>query len=129
MFQRRILGLLLLLSMVFSGCMTGKPESVPLNDEVMTFDLPYDLTFLRTLEALESIYGWELEETEKEQGMIRVRNVNFSRLDDADKRVITFQLERLERNKSSVQIDPESQRTLGGDELLKKIRKYLSREL
>ena len=112
-----------------TGCLTTGEKIFPVHDEVLIYNLPYDLTYLRTLEALENVNDWELEETEKEKGIITVRNIAFSRLDDADKRSATVLIKRVSRNETSVTLAPQSQRVVGGDELLKRISQFLTREL
>jgi hypothetical protein len=111
-----------------TGCSSMKEEVLPVHDEVLIYNLPYDLMFLRTLEALESVEGWELEETDKEKGLIVVRNINFSSFNDADKRAATFVLRRVNRQKTSVALTEASQRVVDGDLLLKKIGEFLGRE-
>jgi uncharacterized lipoprotein len=111
-----------------AGCASQKEKILPVHDEVLIYPLPYDVTYLRTIEALESVDDWEMEETEKEKGTIRVRNINFSSFDDADKRIANFLVKRVGRNKTSVELAPESQRIVGGDDLLKKVASYLNRE-
>ncbi len=101
----------------------------PLHDEVLTFKLPYDLTYLRTEEALERVDGWELQLTEKEKGVIVVRNINYSAWDDADTRVATVWVKRIGAKETSVQLAPQSQRILGGGKLLERVSQYLDQEL
>ena len=113
--------------MAAAGCASQKEKILPVHDEVLIYPLSYDVTYLRTIEALESVDSWELEETEKEKGSIRVRNINFSSFDDADKRIVDFMVKRVDRNKTSVELAPASQRVLGGIELLKKVAAYLNR--
>ena len=120
--------LMLALGISFAGCAAGK-KIFPLHDEVLKVHLPYDLTYLRTEEALERIPGWELEMTEKEKGVIVVRNINYSTWDDADKRNATFWLKRIGPRETSIQLAPESQRVLGGGDLLEQITHYLDNEL
>jgi hypothetical protein len=121
------IALILVLSLGFSACNTvGK--ALPPNDEVLVYQLPYDLTYLRTMEALDGRGSWQLEETDKEKGIISVRDTNYSRLDDSDKRVITFQVKRLDRGVTSVSIDPKSQKVYGGADLLKAVSATLGRE-
>lgn len=115
-----------------SGCTSlGKaPEKVlPLHDEVLHYNLPFDLTFLRTMEALENVEGWELEETEKEKGIIRARNMDFDRFADFLDSRATILVERVSRQETSVRLAPESQRITQGDELLKSISKFVTTEL
>lgn len=122
----------ILLFLSLTGCVLSsqsqKPD-LPPNDKVLTYPLPMDLAFLRAMEALEKIPDWELEATEKEKGWIRIRNLNYSRFDDADKRLIMVLLKQEERNKVSIQIAPESQRVLGGDLVLKAIDELLKKEV
>lgn len=120
------LSFVLVLSLLV-GCAVG-PKVGPLHDETLIYPLAFDLTYLRTLEALQRVPGWELESTEKEKGLIRVRNINFSGLDDADKRNATFQLKRVDRKETSIQLIPQSQRVVGVGELLSEISKTLNKE-
>ena len=120
--------LILMLGLSLAGCNTvGKV--LPPNDEVLTYKLPYDLTYLRTLDALNSAGTWELEETDKEMGWIRVRDTNYSSLDDSDMRVITFVVKRVDRGTTSVSIDPASQKVFGGKKLLEVVSEALGREV
>lgn len=122
------IALLLVLGLGFSACNTVG-EVLPPNDEVLVYPLSYDLTYLRTMEALDGRGSWQLEETDKEKGMVSVRDTNYSRLDDSDKRVITFQVKRVDRGTTSVSIAPESQKVYGGAELMKAIGSALGREI
>jgi hypothetical protein len=119
--------LILILGLGLAGCNTVG-EVLPPNDEVLVYKLPYDLTYLRTLEALNSVGTWQLEETDKERGMISVRDTNYSRLDDSDLRVITFVIKRVDLETTSVSIDPKSQKVFGGKKLLEVIGRALGCE-
>ena len=128
--MKRIISIALLSVLCFglSACNTvGKV--LPPNDEVLVYQPPYDLTYLRTMEALDDNGSWQLEETDKEKGIISVRDTNFSRFDDSDKRVITFQVKRVDRGTTSVSIAPDSQKVYGGSGLLKAIGSALGREI
>lgn len=120
--------LVLTLAAALSGCNTVS-KALPPNDETLLYKLPYDLTYLRTLEAIDAQPHWELEETEMGKGIIKVRNSNYSNLDDADLRAITFAVKRVDEQTVSVAILPECQRVPGGDELLKAIGERLGREV
>ena len=122
------IALLLVLVFGFSACNTVG-EVLPPNDEVLVFPLAYDLTYLRTMETLDATGHWQLEETDKEKGTLSVRDTNYSRLDDADLRVITFWVKRVDRGTTSVSIDPASQKVYGGKELLDAIGAALGREV
>lgn len=120
--------LVLFLGVALTGCNTVS-KVLPPNDETMVYPLPYDLTYLRTLEALNAQPDWDLEETEMAKGIIGVRNTNYSNLDDADTRVITFTVKRLDAKSTSVSILPKSQHVPGGDTLLAAIGERLGREV
>ena len=123
------IGLILLAGISFSGCRTIKNEVLPFNDEILIYELPFDLTYLRTMEALQAVRDWELEITDKEKGLIQVRNIRYDSFADADLRTIVLELHRVSRRETSVKIARGSQRVPGGDKLLKKINEYLTREL
>jgi hypothetical protein len=120
--------LVLILGLGLAGCNTVG-EVLPPNDEVFVYKLPYDLTYLRTLDVLTAIENWQLEETDKERGFISVRDMNYGRFDDSDLRVITFVIKRVDRETTSVSIDPKSQKVFGGKKLLDTIGEALGREI
>ena len=122
------LAFILALGLGVAGCNTvGK--ALPPNDEVLVYPLSYDLAYLRTMEALDAVDHWQLEETDKEMGIIKVRDTNYSSLDDADLRVITFLIKRVNRGTTSVSIDPASQKVYGGAELIRAVSAALAREV
>ncbi len=120
--------LVLILALGLAGCNTVG-EVLPPNDEVLVYKLPYDLTYLRTMDALNTIGTWQLEETDKERGIISVRDTNYSRLDDSDLRVISFVVKRVDRETTSVSIEPKSQKIFGGKKLLEAVAGALGREI
>ncbi len=115
------------LGISLAGCAAEK-EILPLQDEVLHVHAPYDVTYLRAIEVLERIEGWELEKTEKEKGILVARNINFSSLLDADKRSATFLLKSLGPRETSIQLAPQSQRVSGGDMLLQRISESLNKQ-
>ena len=119
---------ILVLGLGLAGCNTVC-KVFPPNDEVLIYKLPYDLTYLRTMEALDGKGSWQLDETDKEKGTLSVRDTNYSRLDDSDLRVIHFVVKRLDRGTTSVSIDPKSQKICGGAELMKAVGAALAREI
>ena len=126
--QFSTIALILVLSLGLAGCNTiGKV--LPPNDEVLVYPLPYDLTYLRTMEALENYPNWQVNETDKEKGIIKTRDTNYSRLDDSDLRNITFMVKRVDRGTTSVSIAPESQKVFGGAELMKAVASTMAREI
>lgn len=123
---KTVLTFFLVLSL--AGCATTK-KVLPLHDEVLVYALPYDLTYLRTFEALDMQAGWLIDNTDKEKGMINIRNIDYARLDDSDKRKLSFLVKRVDRSHTSVQLAEDSQRTLCGGDLLKAVGEKLSAEL
>ena len=114
---------------VLFGCASTAKKVLPKYDEVLTFPMPYDLTYLRTVEALESVNGWELAMTEKEKGFIELQNTNYLQPGDADLRKAKFLVKRVGSRQTSVQLDPEYQHVRDGDKLMKQIASYNAREL
>ena len=95
---------------LFSGCALfgDRVEDVPPRERVLLFDRPFDVTYLRTLEALNTFPGWVLEQTDKEKGLIVLRNRQYSHLFDKDKMAARFLLKRVNRQQTSVELDPSS---------------------
>ena len=119
-------------SFPFQGCSLYRhveKDLLPKHDQVLMFDLSYDLVYLRTLEAMENVSGWELEETEKEKGIIRVRNTDYSRFGDKDLQFATLEIRRIAREQTSVQLSKDTQYIVGGDKLLSAITEFVGREL
>ena len=128
MIHRHKFFLILILGVALAGCNTVSKVTPP-NDETLLYKVPYDLAYLRTLEALDAQPNWELEETEMTKGVIKVRNANYSNLDDEDLRVITFTVKRVDGDTTSVSILPKFQHVPGGDKLLAAIGERLGREV
>ena len=99
----------LLAGFAVTGCAVNK-KLTPLHDVILVYKLAYDLTYLRAVHAIQDVKGWALEETDKEKGIIRVRNLDFSLFDDSDQRIISILIKRDSRSETSVQLAPESQR-------------------
>ena len=109
----------------FAGC---AHHALPVYDEVLSYNLPYDRVYLRTIEAIEAHPDWDLEVTDKEHGFIKIRNLRYSSYADADQRTATLLIKRVGPSETSVAFDKDSQAVVGGDEVLKLIKQYLSLE-
>lgn len=101
------------------GCSATK--DYPKFDQVLVYDHPFDYTYLKTLEALTTFPNWVLEETDKNKGLVVVRNTEYGHVFDHDKWTVRFNVVSLGRNKTSVSIDPLTQQNEKGGELLKRI--------
>lgn len=120
--------ILLFFPLGFLGC-AHSSSILPVHDEVLVYPLPMDLAYLRTLEAVDLHPDWELDRTIKEKGIVYLRNLRYSSFSDADQRTATLVLKRVGPHETSVQLAPESQAVVGGDELLTLIKQHLSREV
>ncbi|MBI3307515.1 MAG: hypothetical protein HYZ84_06905 [Candidatus Omnitrophica bacterium] len=115
---------------VLPGCFSpGFQQAVLYKyDKVLTYDLSYDLVYLRTLEAVENLAGWELEETEKEKGVIRVRNTDYKKIGDFDQQLVTLEIARVSANQTTIRLAEDSQHVIGADKLLDVIGLFLDKE-
>ena len=129
--MRKKLPSFLVLLVVVLGSLSCREKSslLPAHDEVLVYPLPYDLVYLRIMEAVDSHADWELDYTEKENGIIRIHNQRYSSFADADLRYAKLIVKRLSHNKSSVEFAPESQAIVGGDEIFSLIKQSLSEEV
>ena len=120
--KKRIASFLLVLSILafISGC-ASSVKDYPAYDQVLLYDKAYDYTYLKVLEALNTFREWAIEETDKEKGLIVLRNTQYGHLFDHDKWVARFNVKRLGRKKTSVSLDPSTQRIEQGGELLRRI--------
>ena len=102
------------------GCTTMDPHPVRY-DQVLVYDTPYDYTYLRTLEAVNTFSDWVLEETDKEKGLIVLRNTQYGHLFDRDKVSARFVVTRVSQSQTSVALEPDSQQIQQGKKLLDQI--------
>lgn len=117
----------LFISLASFGC--SRASILPVHDDVLVYPLPFDLAFLRTLEAIQDHKDWDLDWTDKEMGIISIRNMRYSSFADADRRQAFLIVKRLNSKETSVQFDPKTNAVVGGDEILSLIRSQLSREV
>ena len=93
----------------------------PRYDQVLTYNRPYDYTYMKTLEALDTFPNWILEEMEKETGLIVLRNTQYSHLFDRDKEMARFRVRKVGRNRTSIALEPDSYHLREGGEFLNRI--------
>ena len=103
--SRRTSLTVLLFVFVLAGCVSSPIG--PTHDEVLVYDKPFDYTYLKVLEAINSTPGWSLYDTDKEAGVISAWNETYDTLLDDDMRRATFQIRRLGRRETSVQLTPD----------------------
>ncbi|OGW86934.1 MAG: hypothetical protein A3C35_00110 [Omnitrophica bacterium RIFCSPHIGHO2_02_FULL_46_11] len=122
MYQKLILATAVLVVFGVIGCSSLREgKDVPHYDQELIYEQPYDYTFLRTLEALNTVTGWTVEETDARKGLIVIRNTQYGNLFDKDKWVARFTVRSLARRKTSVALEPDSQSLEQGGTLLKRI--------
>ena len=105
---------------MFSGA-CASIKNYPRYDRVLVYDKPFDFTYLKTLEALNTFPDWVLQETDKEKGLIVLQNTQYSHIFDKDKATACFNVKRLSRKQTSVALDPTTQQIEQGGSLLERI--------
>ncbi|HCM43157.1 MAG TPA: hypothetical protein DIS66_07605 [Candidatus Omnitrophica bacterium] len=121
-----------LLSLIFcfalSGC-AGKSSYLPAdqvpagNSQEILIEQPYDLVYLAVFDTVNDLTEWSPDKTLQTEGLIRLRNTQFSRFDDSDRRFIQVRIRRDGQFQTSVFLDPESRNIIGAAEVLDAIRK------
>lgn len=107
------------------GCAHHTPY--PKNDVVLTYNRPFDYTYLGVLTAIESLTDWKLGYTEKNNGLIVLQNQKYWDFFDSDKREAVIQVRRVDAKRTSVQLAPESQRVVDGKLITDAIDKELGK--
>ena len=121
-----------LLSLIFcfalSGC-AGKsnyllPDQVPPgNSQEVLVEQPYDFVYLAVFDTVNDLTEWAPDKTLQTEGLIRLRNTQFSRLDDSDRRFVQIRIRRDGQFQTSVFLEPESRNIIGASDVLDAIRK------
>lgn len=125
-----VLGIMVLL--LVSGCASlrncgTKCDEKIKYDRVLEYDLPFDYVYMKTIDAMNLIPNWVLEETDKEKGIVVLRNVQFGHIFDRDKNVAHVNVKRVSRKHTTVALDPDSQELPQGGEILNKIDEIMKR--
>ncbi len=103
MTKRSILWLFLLAFV--SSCGTFSKYE-PITYKVYTYEQPYDLVFLRTMETLDSNNDWVFSATRKELGVIEMRNTNYGNWFGVDRQYVRVLVKYVSEKETSVEIDP-----------------------
>ncbi len=119
---KRVVFLLLPLIFSLSGCnmLDYFERSKIVHDELFTYDMHYDKAYLKVLDAVSDLPNWYLTGTDKQNGIIRVEAKKFTR-----DTVATVIIKRIDNNKVSVELAPDSQNLKGVEEILKAIDKAM----
>jgi hypothetical protein len=130
MVLKRFLILSLWVSLSLSACASSDKllplGSVPAtNNEEIVISKPYDFVYLSVFDVVNGLSKWTPEKTLKDEGLIALKNTQFSRFDDSDNRNIHLRIRRDNPKQTSVYLDPDSRRVIGADEVLLAIRKKL----
>lgn len=101
-------------------------EQVPAgNSREIRVNKAFDFVYLNTFDAVNMMPNWIPEKTIKDEGLIQLKNKEYSRFDDSDRRVINLRIRRDSPTQTSVFLEQDSQRVIGADEVLAVIRKKL----
>lgn len=110
-----ILGILVVLP--FAGCKVFS-DSVIIHDELFTYTMPYDKGYMMVVEAVNEAPGWRLVGADKRKGTVASYNEKFMN----DDRVVIL-VKKIDDEKMSVELAPDSQSIRGVEVLLKQIDK------
>lgn len=113
-----------------AACASSSPylpvEKIPAsNSEEIHVDKAFDFVYLNVFDAANEMKTWSPTKTLKDEGLIQLRNSQFSRFDESDRREIYLRVRRDTPMKTSVFLEPDSRRVIGADEVLAAVRKKL----
>jgi len=128
--RHALLSVLFAGAIFFSACSTQSSlipwEQVPAgNSDEIQVEKAFDYVYLAVFDVVNELDGWAPDKTLKEEGLIRLQNTRFSRLDDSDARVIKIRIRRDSQIQTSVFLDPDSRRIIGAGDVLTAIRTKL----
>ncbi|MFC1809642.1 hypothetical protein ACFL3D_05960 [Candidatus Omnitrophota bacterium] len=107
--------LLVVLVSLCCGCASFTAAEAELHDEIFSYELPFDKTFMITMDAIGAAPGWTLDETDQMQGRIMARQTTV----EAEQ--VTIVVTRVEKKHVTVELAKESQRVRNVGALLKAI--------
>ncbi len=95
---------------------------------VYTYEQPFDLVYLRAIETLDTNDDWAFSYTDKETGVIALRNMNYENWFGMDRQYVRFVVRHVSQTETSVEIDPSASQCKGTAcvQLLEKINTVLS---
>lgn len=111
---------------LLSGCgILSKQE--PIKYIAYTYEQPYDLVYLKTMEVLDSDNNWVFGVTRKELGTIEMRNINYANWFGMDRQYVKFLVKYVSPTETSVEIDPANTSCKGKTciDLLERVNKAL----
>jgi hypothetical protein len=98
---------LIMVVFLTAGCALWRKTAA---QDVQTYQLPYDLVYLTALETLDMHQDWILVYTDKEAGIIDVKNVQYGNIFEVDRQTARYIVKRVNRIETSVEVDPEHSR-------------------
>lgn len=93
------------------------------NSEEVRVNKPYDFVFLAVFDTVNELPDWVPEKTLKAEGLIRLYNSRYSRLDDSSRRVVQIRIRSDSTLQTSVFLDPDYRNVIGASEVFEAIRK------
>ncbi len=120
------IGRMLLLFLFVAGCASLKPKH--LEYPVYVYEQPFDLVYLRAYETLDANNDWVPDHTDKANGIIEFRSLQYGNLFDLDKQHAYFVVKMVDRKHTSVELDPSQSKCQDDSclELLKSVDTVLS---
>lgn len=107
-----------MVAVALSGCVTTMTETV-VHDELFTYDMPFDRTYLMVLDAIETIPSWQLESTNMKDGLVVVREPG------AGGEQAILMLRRVNKKQTTLELARPSQRIPNAGSLLQDVDAYL----
>ena len=112
---------------LLAGCGIFEKQP-PIKYVAYTYEQPFDLVFLKTIEILDMDNDWAFSYTAKERGIIELRNMNYENWFGVDRQHVRFVVRRVSQAETSVEIDPSSSQCKGKTcvDMLEKVNTGLS---
>ncbi len=128
---KSLVGVSLLLAFFFTACAHTSDylpiEKIPAgNNQEIHVAKAYDFVYLAAFDAINASSHWAPDLTSKDDGLIKARNTQYSRLDDSSNRIVLVRIRRDSLTQTSLYLDPGSRNVIGADEVLDAIRKKLN---
>lgn len=124
----RIVTLLsLVFCVLFSGCASKtcclpSDQGPASNYQEIVVEKPFDFVYLAVFDVANMLSSWVPDQTVKNEGLIRLRNTQYSRFDDSDRRTIEINIRRDDNSHTRVLLAPQSRNVIGASDVFEAIR-------
>ena len=123
--KRSMIGLVALVLLAGCGIFEKQP---PIKYVAYTYEQPFDLVYLKTMDVVDIDNDWAFAYTAKERGVIELKNINYENWFGMDKQYVRLVVRHVSQTETSVEIDPTGSRCKGRAciEILEKVNAVLS---